>query len=246
MPTRNGAATIAGVLLLSAWAAAQGQPGFKIVVNSSNPTTSISKAEISSLFLRRSGTWADGEAAFPVDQSEGTALRQVFSRDILGMSPANAAQQATSRGAALPALATDRDVLAYVRLKPGAIGYVSASAPAQGVKAFTPDGSGDYLLAAATRAPITVGNGVPAPAKVHDVPPVYPAVARQGRVQGLVELDIVVGEDGAVQETQVLRSSSAVLTDAAIDAVRKWRYAPTRVNGAPVPVRMTVQVNFVL
>lgn len=91
--------------------------------------------------------------------------------------------------------------------------------------------------------PIRVGNGIPPPAKVHDVPPVYPAAARAAGVQGVVILEATVDPAGAVSGIEVLRSVPE-LDEAAIAAVEQWRYEPTLVNGAPVPVLMTVTIAF--
>lgn len=73
----------------------------------------------------------------------------------------------------------------------------------------------------------------------------YPDIARQARVQGAVILDCVIGPDGRVSDVNVLRSIP-LLDQAAIDAVKQWRYTPTRLNRVPVPVILTVTVNFTL
>ena len=78
-----------------------------------------------------------------------------------------------------------------------------------------------------------------------DVPPVYPPVAQAARVQGVVILEAVIGPDGRVTDVSILRSVP-LLDDAAIEAVRQWEYTPTLLNGVPVPVIMTVTVNFQL
>ncbi len=88
-----------------------------------------------------------------------------------------------------------------------------------------------------------VGGIIRAPQKVHDVAPRYPVVAQQSRVQGFVILEAVISEDGAVQSLRVLRSQP-LLDAAAVEAVRQWRFTPTLLNGQPVPVVMTVTVNF--
>ena len=78
-----------------------------------------------------------------------------------------------------------------------------------------------------------------------DVPPVYPDVARAARVQGVVILEAIIGPTGQVTEVTVLRSVP-LLDEAAINAVKQWAYTPTLLNGVPVPVIMTVTVNFTL
>ncbi|MCY4598488.1 MAG: energy transducer TonB [Acidobacteria bacterium] len=76
-------------------------------------------------------------------------------------------------------------------------------------------------------------------------PPVYPPVAQSARVQGIVILEAVIGPSGRVTEVTVLRSVP-LLDEAAIAAVKQWEYTPTLLNGVPVPVIMTVTVNFML
>lgn len=95
------------------------------------------------------------------------------------------------------------------------------------------------------REPIRVGGAITRPARVHYVSPVYPAIARASHVEGTVILECVIGADGAVRELRVLRSV-ALLDGAAIEAVRQWTFDPTRLNGEPVPVVMTVTVTFTL
>jgi TonB family protein len=92
-------------------------------------------------------------------------------------------------------------------------------------------------------APVRVGGQIKEPRKLKDVRPVYPDIARQARVQGVVILECVIGPDGTVMEVKVLRGIP-LLDQAAIDAVRQWVYAPTLLNEVPVPVIMTVTVNF--
>jgi protein TonB len=92
-------------------------------------------------------------------------------------------------------------------------------------------------------APLPVGGNVQPPTKVRDVAPVYPAIARAARVAGVVIISATIGRDGKVQDARVLRSIP-LLDAAALDAVRQWEYTPTRLNGAPVAVVMTVTVNF--
>jgi periplasmic protein TonB len=77
------------------------------------------------------------------------------------------------------------------------------------------------------------------------VKPAYPPEAEAARVQGVVILEATIGTDGRVADAKVLRSIP-LLDQAALDAVRQWEYAPTRLNGQAVPVIMTVTVNFSL
>jgi len=93
--------------------------------------------------------------------------------------------------------------------------------------------------------PVRVGGEIRPPQRVTDVTPIYPQIARAARVEGIVILEAVIAEDGAVRDVRVLRSLP-LLDAAAIDAVRQWRFTPTLLNGQPVPVVMTVTVAFKL
>jgi protein TonB len=92
---------------------------------------------------------------------------------------------------------------------------------------------------------VRVGGAVRAPAMTRRVHPVYPPIAQSARVQGVVILEALVGEDGRVRDARVLRSIP-LLDQAALDAVRQWEYEPVLLNGAPVPIIMTVTVQFTL
>ena len=94
-------------------------------------------------------------------------------------------------------------------------------------------------------APVRVGGNIKPPTKVKDVRPVYPPIAQSARVQGVVIIEATIGPNGTVQEAKVLRSIP-LLDAAALDAVRQWQFTPTLLNGVPVPVIMTVTVNFTL
>jgi protein TonB len=93
--------------------------------------------------------------------------------------------------------------------------------------------------------PVRVGGTVRPPLKVHDVAPVYSAVAIAARIEGIVILEATIGIDGQVVNARVLRSLP-FLDQAALDAVRQWQFTPTLLNGVPVPVLMTVTVRFTL
>ena len=75
------------------------------------------------------------------------------------------------------------------------------------------------------------------------VEPVYPEIARRAGVSGVVILEAVIDPNGNVTDINVLRSIP-LLDEAAMDAVRQWKYEPTLLNGVPVPIVMTVTVRF--
>ena len=101
------------------------------------------------------------------------------------------------------------------------------------------------LAAQTAQAPVRVGGNIPPPQKIKHVPPVYPDEALRSGVQGMVILEAIIDPTGKVSEARVMRSIP-LLDQAAIDAVRQWEFTPTLLNGTPVPVVMTVTVNFTM
>ena len=95
------------------------------------------------------------------------------------------------------------------------------------------------------QAPIRLHSGIRAPQRIVNVAPVYPAIARGAHVEGVVIIEATIDEHGNVIHTQLLRSIQ-LLDDAALIAVRQWKFSPTLLNGVPVPIVMTVTVNFKL
>jgi protein TonB len=94
-------------------------------------------------------------------------------------------------------------------------------------------------------APIRPHSGVRAPTKTVHVAPVYPALARASRVQGVVIIEATIDIRGNVESARILRSIP-LLDQAALDAVHEWKFTPTLLNGIAVPIIMTVTVNFTL
>ena len=81
--------------------------------------------------------------------------------------------------------------------------------------------------------------------KLRNVNPIYPPDAQEAKIQGVVILEARIERDGTVSRARVLRSIPE-LDDAAVAAVKQWEFTPTLLNGAPVPIMMTVTVNFTL
>ena len=92
-------------------------------------------------------------------------------------------------------------------------------------------------------AAVRIGGQIKPPTKIKDVQPVYPAIARSARVAGVVTIEATIGPDGKVIDAKVVRSIP-LLDQAALDAVQQWEYTPTLLNGVPVPVLVTVTINF--
>lgn len=96
---------------------------------------------------------------------------------------------------------------------------------------------------AAPQKPLRTGGVITAPHRIVAASPVYPAVAQAARVEGDVILDAIIDTNGTVRDVRVLRSVR-LLDQAAIDAVKQWRYKPTLLNGVPVRIIMTVTISF--
>ena len=110
----------------------------RIVVHPSLGVRALSRFDVARLFLGKTLEWPDGTRARPVDQREGSPVREAFNRDVLRRSAAAVKahwQQSvfSGRGIPPPEAPSDAAVLAHVRAEPGAIGYVSPGAPLEGV-----------------------------------------------------------------------------------------------------------------
>ena len=92
---------------------------------------------------------------------------------------------------------------------------------------------------------IRVGGNVQSAMIIRKTPPIYPQLAKSARVQGVVHLAAVIAKDGTIQELHSL-GGPALLIQAAMDAVKTWIYKPTLLNGEPVQVETTIDVNFTL
>jgi protein TonB len=95
------------------------------------------------------------------------------------------------------------------------------------------------------QVPVRLTSQMRAPVKVRDAMPVYPVVAQAARIEGTVIIEAIIGLDGSVQDARILRSRP-MLDQAALDAVRQWRYTPASFNGRTIPVIITVTVTFTL
>ena len=84
------------------------------------------------------------------------------------------------------------------------------------------------------------------PVRVAGVDPVYTEAARRVREQGVVILDAVIDESGAVREIEVVKPLRFGLTEAAVRAVSTWRFEPARLDGRPIAVRYNLTVRFSL
>jgi periplasmic protein TonB len=92
---------------------------------------------------------------------------------------------------------------------------------------------------------VRVSSGVAEGMLIHQVKPPYPVAAKMARVEGNPALQAVIGKDGSIQNLRVI-SGHPLLTSAALEAVKQWRYKPYYLNGEPVEVETQIVVNFLL
>ena len=123
----------------------------------------------------------------------------------------------------------------------GAVGGVFGGIPGQGLigAALPPPPK------AAAPSRIKQGGQVTAASIVTQTRPLYPALARQARIQGNVVLHAIIDKDGKVAQLEVV-SGHPLLVQAALDAVKQWRYRPTLLNGDPVEVDTQITVTFTM
>ena len=127
-----------------------------------------------------------------------------------------------------------------------------------GVVSGVSSGVSSEMLNSAPSVPVLAKSPAPMPAKrmriasrvaeanlIHDVAPQYPSEAGRARIEGTVVLMALIGKDGSVHDVQV-ESGLPILAQAAIDAVRQWRYRPYVIDGQPVEVDSRITINFTL
>jgi protein TonB len=90
-----------------------------------------------------------------------------------------------------------------------------------------------------------VSSGVMQGMLIDKVIPAYPAIARATHMSGVVVLQATISRTGTIENLRVMRGP-AMLRQAALDAVKQWRYRPYLLNGQPVEVETAVEVNFTL
>jgi protein TonB len=138
------------------------------------------------------------------------------------------------------------------RLEPEKAGSIEPGFESKGtVPGNVLDGQFDSVVGAPPPAPpeppkpVLVTGVIRRPQRIHHVEPVYLPAARAAGIQGIVIIEATIGPDGSVMNARVLRGLP-LLDQSALDAVRQWRFTPTLHNGVPVPVMMSVTVQFTL
>ena len=109
---------------------------------------------------------------------------------------------------------------------------------------------GDLLIAVPESAPpvetgpMYVTGDVQKPIKIQEVQPQYTDLARKARIQGVVIMQTIIDKEGNVIDVKLLKSLPMGLGDAAVEAVKQWKYEPAMLNGKPVAVYFNLTVNF--
>jgi TonB family protein len=187
----------------------------KVIANSSVKADTISEAELKRVFLEERISLPDGTHVEPVLMKEG-AVEKAFLQKYLGVTEDDLqiyyrTLLFTGRGSIPKILESDAEVVAYVARTRGAIGYVSASASAVGVKTLAIGVAGNDI----ERKLIT------------RVEPDYPDTLKQLNIGGTVRLRISISAKGNV-ENAVLLGGNPILGESAAIAVKQWIYAPSR------------------
>ena len=130
-----------------------------------------------------------------------------------------------------------------------AVAMPTANAQQPAAQSSKPDTQGPASGARALSAAplrIRVSAGVAQGLLASKVQPTYPPDAKAARVQGSVVLHAIIGRDGSIQSLNIISSASPLLAQAALDAVKQWKYRPYLLNGNPVEVDTQIAVNFTL
>lgn len=209
----NTLLAVAGLTLLLSANALAGD--VRIIANPSVKAEAISASEIKSVFLEERNSLRDGTRVEPV-LSQGGPAHATFLKDYLGQN--NDALQNyyrtlvfTGKGSMPKTLRSDEEVVAYVAKTRGAIGYVSSTAPVDGVKTLAVYSAENETA----RKPIS------------RVEPVYPVVLRSNHIGGTVRLKVTIALNGAVADVELL-GGNPILGEAAMVAIKQWVYAPGR------------------
>jgi ABC-type phosphate transport system substrate-binding protein len=140
MTKKNIIMALVGLLMIADPIGAQ--TTYKIVANPSAPDDAITRADASRIFMKKTTRWSDGSKVVVVDLFPGFPVRESFTSEVIEKSVSAVQaywQQQIFSGRGVPPeeMGSDAEVLAFVRSRPGAIGYVSIDAAADGVKVIS-------------------------------------------------------------------------------------------------------------
>jgi TonB family protein len=212
MNARRRTIVVAVLMLASKAIALAGE--VKVIANAAISSASISDSELRSVFLLQRKTLKDGTAVEPVLQKRGPVhdafCKHFLSRDGEEIGIYYDGIVFTGKGSMPKQLNSDADVLNYVARTPGAIGYVSSSASADGVKVL-------MIVSEKAKKQRSL---------LMRVEPEYPKELRQRGIEGTVRLVLTVSPKGSVEGVQV-NGGNPILAEAAVKAVKRWVYSPS-------------------
>jgi periplasmic protein TonB len=138
-----------------------------------------------------------------------------------------------------------RVVTESASLQPSGVSVIGAEGSPGGSisELFSGLGTGLPIVKPGPPRTLNISSGVMAGNLLDKTLPQYPAIAKEARVQGTVVLEATIDRTGAIQNLRVI-NGPPMLRQAALDAVRSWRYKPYLLNGEPVEVETTVNVVF--
>ena len=168
--------------------------------------------------------------------------------------PPSQPRAATPAAVPVSALAAPIEAPARIEPEPAAAAFATEEGVPGGVEGGVPSGVIGGLAATVeglgvpppppvSHQPVRIGGQIQAPALVHRVEPVYPLLAQMSKIDGVVILEAIVGEDGHVRSVKVLRGHP-ILGKAATDAVTQWQYESLRLDGTPAAFELTVILQF--
>ena len=131
-----------------------------------------------------------------------------------------------------------------VGLLPGSATLAALEPPVAAVPSVPVIPKTDQKAAQAT--PLKVGGKIQSAKLIRHPAPAYPAIAKMARVQGDVILQAVIAKDGSIRDLKLQSAASPLLVNAAMDAVKRWLYQPTLLNGEPVEVLTEITITFSL
>jgi TonB family protein len=184
----------------------------KVIANSSVKADMISARELKSVFLQEENSLAGGIHVEPVLQ-KGGPVHEDFLRAYLGRTDDDLqtyyrALVFTGRGSMPKEFGSDAEVISYVAKTRGAIGYVSAETPTEGVRIMAVGNAGSTTRSLITR-----------------IEPEYPETLKRLSIGGTVRLQVTIAPKGNVENIQLL-GGNPILAEAATAAVEHWIYSP--------------------
>jgi TonB family protein len=217
-------------------------PVVPVIVRSSDPVPERTATQVRVMTVPQAPAPRSGT----IDQIDVTGLSDTATAGLLAQLPVHAGDPFTS-DTVIRAAEAARQFDSHL------IVGMSSGPSGANVMTIRPQGALQAVISAAPPAPnlavppgaAVIASNVEASNLINAVRPVYPPLAKMARQQGSVKFQATIGKDGAMEDLQLI-SGPPLLVQSAMDAVKKWTYRPMVLNGAPVQVVTTIDVNFSL